>query len=449
MTTKFEHKGKWRLPNNPEWINGTLTFDPENGSELELFGSFNNFLDNSTKEIIIGKTTNGNITLVDNWYKGCKNVHEGKITIGKYNPQLVFIGQLFEHKDEIKFNRIIFKVFNLFQWLSLSGQNVNIIDESKHFEIKYKEIPQIDFKLKENCNAKISFDSPISSKIENNIVNLYEEVYVTFDYKKSEKYLEILNDVNNFISFITIATFEQSYPLSLAFQDDRFIKKTGYTDRLEFIKLHYSNRNYNSNLKLRYQGEHIVMFKDIESKFSKIIENWMNLFSDFESVIILILRYFKNKFLFTEEKFIDVIKAIENFHRIEYNNERIPIKELDILIENILSQVNLNGDDLKWLESKLIGNEPNLKHRIKELINNNKNKFTNDNSKNLKRLYYHATNSRNYYTHYDNEKKASALDGKELYDVTTKLFGLLISCFLNKIEIEPKDYEENLVTILM
>ena len=191
------------------------------------------------------------------------------------------------------------------------------------------------------------------------------------------------------------------------------------------------------------------MFKDIESKFSKIIENWMNLFSDFESVIILILRYFKNKFLFTEEKFIDVIKAIENFHRIEYNNERIPIKELDILIENILSQVNLNGDDLKWLESKLIGNEPNLKHRIKELINNNKNKFTNDNSKNLKRLYYHATNSRNYYTHYDNEKKASALDGKELYDVTTKLFGLLISCFLNKIEIEPKDYEENLVTILM
>lgn len=41
MTTKMEYKGQWKLPDAEEWINGTLTFDPEFGGKLELFGTFN------------------------------------------------------------------------------------------------------------------------------------------------------------------------------------------------------------------------------------------------------------------------------------------------------------------------------------------------------------------------------------------------------------------------
>ena len=36
----------------------------------ELFGTFNpSFLDQSSKEIILGKTNHGEVTLIDNWYR--------------------------------------------------------------------------------------------------------------------------------------------------------------------------------------------------------------------------------------------------------------------------------------------------------------------------------------------------------------------------------------------
>ena len=146
---------------------------------------------------------------------------------------------------------------------------------------------------------------------------------------------------------------------------------------------------------------------------------------------------------------MDIIRAVENFHRIEYKNERIPIERFNQLTANILEQVNLeNEKDREWLENMLKGNEPSLKDRIKELIENNKNTFTTDSNKNLKRLYYNATTSRNYYTHYDKNSKNKALNNKELFELTSKLLGLLISSILKKLEIESKHYENQLKYLL-
>jgi hypothetical protein len=66
MTSRFEYKGEWKLPADENWVNGTLIFDPDFGTKLELFGTFNPFIfDRESKEIIIGRTTEGKITLID------------------------------------------------------------------------------------------------------------------------------------------------------------------------------------------------------------------------------------------------------------------------------------------------------------------------------------------------------------------------------------------------
>ncbi|MCK4799137.1 MAG: hypothetical protein KAT05_17325, partial [Spirochaetes bacterium] len=73
MIAKFEHKGKWKLPESDTWFNGTLSYDPDNGAILEIYGSFNSFIDRSSKEIVLGKTIAGDITLIDVWYRKTKS----------------------------------------------------------------------------------------------------------------------------------------------------------------------------------------------------------------------------------------------------------------------------------------------------------------------------------------------------------------------------------------
>jgi hypothetical protein len=70
MIEKFEYKGRWKIPGEESWYNGTLQFSPETGSNLEIFGTFNpGLLNRVSKSIILGETNKGDITLVDNYYK--------------------------------------------------------------------------------------------------------------------------------------------------------------------------------------------------------------------------------------------------------------------------------------------------------------------------------------------------------------------------------------------
>ena len=137
MISKFKIKGEWKIPDKDEWINGTLIFDPEFGNKLELFGTFNPFIfDRKSQKIILGKTTDGDFTLIDNWYRGKKQVNNG-ITIGTYKPIIILRGHHFNELSSIKFSHVKFSTFNLFQWLNLSGLETNISKPLTSYEIKY------------------------------------------------------------------------------------------------------------------------------------------------------------------------------------------------------------------------------------------------------------------------------------------------------------------------
>ncbi|VXC20768.1 ApeA N-terminal domain 1-containing protein [Maribacter litoralis] len=444
MTSKFEHKGEWKLPNDENWINGTLKFDIEQGTSLELFGTFNQpFFDRDEQKIILGKTTNGDITLINSWYSSTKTSHNG-IIIGKYTPSIILEGHHFTESSEIKFSKVIFRVFNLFQWLNLTGLEVNIKNQSKSYKIEYDEIPKIEFKLRENCEGKITFDGPITTNGPYNSIELKEAAYITLEYSKSEHYELILRDISKVIGFFTIVTFEQSYPQSIVLSDDKYKRKTFSLERNKYIKCFYNHTSYNKRHRLRNRAEHLVSFEDISTEFPKIIENWYNLYEDTEEVIFLILNHFKDKYRFTNDKFIDTVRALESYHRIHFNNDRIPKDEFEKLVSNIITQVKLEEQDLNWLKQRLMGNEPNLKIRIEELVEKHSNDFIEHNVPKVNKFARITTENRNYYTHYDIRKKKNALKGKELSELTRQNRAIIISCLLNHIGIDSKYFEDGL-----
>jgi hypothetical protein len=142
---------------------------------------------------------------------------------------------------------------------------------------------------------------------------------------------------------------------------------------------------------------------------------------------------------------MDSVRALESYHRQNYNNERIPKKKFDELKKEILEQLKLNEDDLKWLKGRLIGNEPHLSNRLKELVKENQNEFIIEKITDLNKYCHKVTSSRNYYTHYSKELEKRALKGSKLSELTRLNRGLLFSCILSELGIENKYFEKALI----
>jgi hypothetical protein len=443
MTTKLEYKGQWRLPNSSEYYHGTLRFDPVLGSELELFGTFNDKLfDRTSKELILGTTTNGDITLIDNWYRH-KSSNVNGVIISVYRPNYILIGQHIEKNEEIEFSEVKFSLLNLFQWLDRTGIDFN--SSKGGYAFVYDKIDEIEFNLHANCKGKISFNCQLESESFYNKYEFKEQAYITLKYNNSLPFSQILKDVNYINGFITLVTFEQSYPIEIIFKDEKFNQSIESFNERKPIKCFYQTSLYNLKHKLRYKQEHLVKYKDIETEFEHIIKDWYSKHLELESVFYLMLNSFKEKNLFSEDKFMDNARAIESYHRRTHNNQIISEKDYSNKINKILSEVSLCEEDLEWLANKLkYGNEPSLSQRIKELIKENQNSYIKKRIPSTKKFSRQVVEARNYYTHYDDSSEKNILKSTDLFYITQKIMGLLYSCIFKEIGINAIYYEKGL-----
>lgn len=443
MTENFECKGRWKLPEQNDWINGFLSFTPETGARLELFGTFNNLLDHSNKKIILGETNVGDISLIDSF---CRRTGERSSI---YEPAFIFTEQHFQNYKEICFRKVVFRLFNFYQWLNIKGVNYSL-NENGEYSISYKKPDDIVFKINEICSGTISFDSPASFNGIYNNINIEEQAYITLMYDEKTHFQTILREVSKFKDLITFFTYEQSYPLAITFKDDDF-KKT-YSQRIsgdKFIKCLYQHTNFSKQHKLKRHGNYLTNYKDISSCFPDIVSNWYNFYGNQESTVQLTLLGFKNIRLFTDDQFVDNVKALEIFHRHTHNNHRINPEDYNRKVKKVLDSVDLEKDDLQWLSDKLkYGNEPSLKKRIQELLTNYENLFLTREINNKSKFSQLVADNRNYYTHYGSYLKDKHLSGIDLLFLNKKVKGLLYSCILMHIGIDPEAFENNLLTLL-
>jgi hypothetical protein len=141
---------------------------------------------------------------------------------------------------------------------------------------------------------------------------------------------------------------------------------------------------------------------------------------------------------------MDNVRALESYHRNTHNNNRLSEKEYIALVNKILNSLELNKEDTEWLANKLRGNEPSLSKRLKELVNENQNSYIKENIINKGKFSLSVSNTRNYYTHYDKSLEKKRLKGKELFDITLDVMGLLYSCILVDLGIDSSDFESGL-----
>jgi hypothetical protein len=438
-------KGEWNLPGELNTFSGILTFDSLNGSRLEIFGVFGSMFSRNMP-LIHGKTTDGWVTLLDTYYKSGHHSNVTSTSISVLTPGIVLMGYRFSNLDEIQFTKVRFTVFNLLEWINYDAIQQEI-NGNKHL-LEYNKPDRIAFDCYSECKGEITFTLEGGYKYPQYQVNLSQHCEVVFRYYQTKPFREILSDIFKLIGFITLCTYEQTYPMKIVFFSDqfkdKFIAENLNQETLQPVTCFYRNSFYSPDYKKREFYEHLVMYESIANTFSQTIAAWFTQSKELEPVFQLLLRSFIDKYNFNTEKFMDIVRAIETFHRMKHNNEIVSKEEIKD-IKRIISDTSLSDEQKKLVNEKLnFAYEPTLKERLEEMINLYTISYFSERIKDTSNFIKKAKDSRNYYTHFDENSKEKALRGKELFDLSENLKLILFSAVFKSVGIPENAFNESI-----
>lgn len=450
MTEKFEITGEWFLPTNRDKrVHGTLTFDPEDRTELELYGSLDMESGNynpefKDQEIILGLTSESKQVTLCN----CFMTKSGGVTFvqgqesGKslttYSIRYLLIGMHAMNSNDLMFNQISAEIFNLGEWVGISGfkkQEINP-DKLRNYEITvdYKLPEQIEFELKDNIKGKFNFiaDHPTLSRYQKN-VTIDQRVEFQAISVNEMNINELLKYVITFQNFLTLALYKSTYPLSITLRGDRH--KKDYRNGAQFkkpIKLFFSSRNFKVKDKPKFGIEMIFDYSRINDEFPNIIKNWYSKYELLGPAFDLVFEQFYNKNGFTVNTFLNLAQSAETFHARVHNHTKMPREQYKKMKEDILEVAPVEYHP--WLNDQFkFGNSLNLHTRLTELTEKYSNEILDKILGDKAKFVLNIKHSRNYYTHYSKDGKKKALKGGELYYLSERLKILLVCSFLMEV----------------
>jgi len=447
MDKKFEYRGIWWLPGKPEKrVEGTLRYAPGESIILELDGTFKNITEvlescnpevNFNPEIILGFSRDRKkITLYECLEKDCSAVISFNGESGSSNSSFIvrcaFIGDHFNSADDLKFKKVEASYSYLEEWVGISGFDVNTKVHADGLEYTVRcltlELAQAkieDFKISLGYN----FTSHQSRLKE---ISFKQTPVITVELEHELRFEEIhLNILRNIENFLSLATMETAYPLTIKAFRERTTsgeeeRTAGPTPAAEVV---YSQKDRPAALKRLVVFDMLFSFQDVREQFEAYLRNWFSRREHLEPVFNLFFGVRRSASMYLEYCFLGLIQAIEVYHRRVMRNHEIPQEDHEKRVSVILSTVP--DEHREWLKGKLENsNEPSLRRRLKDVLENFApvlKKYIGEKKSFINKVIL----TRNYLTHYDESKKDEAIkDPQELFALTQKLTAVLEVCLL-------------------
>ena len=432
METEGEYSGYWWLPDNPtNRLPGKLIIN-HNEAKLEIVG---HLVDSNGKPanevfrtsgeipVLYGTTANWEcITLKD---CGCDQITYARISTEHYYANKVFMGDEFIEKESIK--RIYFEIDNLDAWTGrrtfqyLSGLRGN---NDKSYQMEYVTPEPIVVSLP-NANFHINFSLNTNSKVHPRQYIWTHCVVAELDFQDE------LNIKDMYEKYL--------YPLKLF-----FCLSIGQEVGIRNFKVCMNGVNRPVDLLLPIEdvnyhevATHKMLFnlRDIEDNIFEVLNSWFEnnekmrgVFDSFHAIELT---------PYVEQKFSLAINAVEGYHRASYDNRVLPKSEYRAMRKRILDAVS--SQDEKFVSGLLdYANEPRLRNRLKELIDNESDillplvdSFVVVDANRVDVFVKKVVNTRNGMTHTGQDRSDECFDSDELYDVTSFLT-VLIEVYLFK-----------------
>lgn len=434
MIKEFTYNGSWFLPENPEiQIPGVLTFDGKSDGDLELFGSFRNLFlkeEDDTKYktplFIHGNTVDGKQITLYNSFEYSRSMFSG-IPTSKYSTFYIIIGHHYPSLEDFKFYKIEGKFTNLNRWVNKYGFKIDSGLFESNVDLKYNPPSRIQFKVNDTINGGIVFSYNTPTFQETDKITIEQNTVIGFWSENPIPFSDIMDYLMLFQNFITLGTLQPCHPTFISLHSRKTEKDSEDIDDEIYTTLIYKpGFNFVEENKRRM---FLFQYTDIETNFETIIQKWYSLKETISPITNLLLDSFYFKERNRENGFLNIVQSLETYHRRFKTNSVLSKTEHDVKIKSILDSVQNDYKD--WLKEKLLfSNEPSLKERLTELINNLPIDTLNELIPDKEKFITDTKNSRNYYTHYNHKLEKKSLKGKHLFVLTEKLKIVLIGTVL-------------------
>lgn len=406
--------GKWKILN--KHYNGDLTFNRNKGIIIlsVYYKDRNDFfawMNKPTSISIITGKLNQEIkcTLTDCEVKKrhTDNFTRHHIVIIAKN---LFINIYKNDKSSIKFNEVHFQIPNIIKWSKLNGFNyINNPEYKLNIAYKFKD----NIKQKIDKNTTIEF-VPILGKYNSDMqienLDISQHVEVQIKKKKETEYQSFFQDFEKIINLITLATgLKINISLIQGINYKKYavmVRKEKNYIKYEIIRSTYKNiTNSNPDLQANIND---YLFDLNEIYKDNKLQKWFDSYKVYENIYNLYNLAINND-LPDEIKFCNLMQAMELIHTHKFKKVDEFCKHIKVKFKDnndLIKLVNENPDqkDFIILKNRIIDvfiNDYDLTDRVK-MIN-----FIDDFSTIL-------SDTRNYYTHYNDSKKDKCLVGKNL-----------------------------------
>lgn len=458
MVRQFEIKGEWFLPHSSDnRVHGNLKYHSTN-ADLELYGSLESYQFSpqlKDQDIILGISNESElVTLV-----GCIMTHfEGvKLVQGQesgkpttiYSVIFTLVGIHAEKKEDLLFDTISSEIFNLGEWVGISGFKYPKFTpeefKARKITIEYLLPEPIEFKIDKITNGTLNFISnrPGMSYYQKKI-EISQRVEFTAKTNTDKTIEQLLEYLFRFQNFLILALYKSTYPQGITLKGDKF--QVEYTDGKKYrvnVKLYFSIFNYQENEKPKLDFDLIFDYKSIKDDFEQFIQNWFSKYELLEPAFNLLIEQFHRRNQFNVNTFLNLAQAAETFHARTNNHTRIPIDEYKKMKNKILKSTPSKYHP--WLKEQFnFGNNLNLHRRLSEILDRYSNDILDVIISDKEEFVKQVKHSRNYYTHYSENGKKKALKGSELFYLSEKLKLQLVCAFLMEIGFTKEQLSKSL-----
>jgi hypothetical protein len=445
MIESFENVGIWWLPENSgNKLSGILKFDPINGIELELIGHFGEERPSDRQEydIILGVISGKKVTL----YKSAEHSNSFSAPgFDKYNftANTLFLGHHFKKVEDIKFKNLSIRFTNLYDWIGKTGYEINANFDSesiiREYSVDLKSFNNIELDLEE---FRISIKHGIKVSENHSKINLEEYSVVEIIPNETKTLDDLRSNISYHIqNFLSLGIGSAISPVSISGECEDC--KREYPDGKIVdisVEIYYAVNNPILVEKKVYPEKMFFTFSDVAEHLEEALKNWFAKTDDLKPVYNLYFGTLNNSSMYIEQSFLNLIQALESYHRRRYDGKYLPSDEYKTVRKVIIDSIpdSITEAHKESLSSKIhFGNELSLKSRLKAIFEDFGDIFSpliTDYDEFIKDV----KNTRNYYTHYSADLERKAKTGEDLFVLTEKLKFVIEICFLKELGL-PSD----------
>ncbi|AUZ84770.1 HEPN domain-containing protein [Methylophaga nitratireducenticrescens] len=421
---EYVKSGYFWLPERKDRkIPGTLTISDGGDIELEVVGLFNENVEsiNDVDDLsrINGHIEKDGLVTLDSCFYTKKNISFGGISKSKVCVNRVLSGMAYEKDEYFTFNSFSFSVDCFDEWVGVTGIHVDNDWTNEIATITYKPQKNITHHLDNGMQLEICFEYTPPNSSKKTEAKITQRAYfklLSEELRPLDDFIEVAFKLTNLMCFAVDDTVTIKNLIANSSEIQRELSEGG--SYLVPIHIYYKSIPFSEKEPNKSWHQMLFSYGTIKNNAQNVFNSWINAYEIIAPALNL---YFSTKSgaqKYLDGKFLALAQGLETYHRRTSDEKLMDTSEFESLVSKISE--NCPEKYLEWLNGRLMyGNEINLGKRLNRIIEPFKDRLGDKKQRNkLMRL---IVDTRNYLTHYNEELKSRAAQGRELWFLCQKM----------------------------